>query len=43
MLRTIRKSTDRSYTIPIQKKCNKLIELVREYLNENNALVDLEK
>ena len=39
MLRTIRKSTDRSYTIPIQKKCNKLIELVREYLAENNALI----
>ena len=40
MLKTIRKSTDKSYIIPTQAKCNKLIVLVRKYLEENNALID---
>ena len=40
MLKTIRKSTDKSYIIPTQAKCNKLIKLVRKYLEENNALID---
>ena len=40
MIRTIRKSTDRNYIIPTQAKCNKLIDLVRKYLEENNALID---
>jgi len=40
MLKTIRKSTDRSYIIPTQTKCNKLIALVRKYLEENNSLID---
>jgi hypothetical protein len=40
MLKTIRKSTDKSYTIPTQLQCYKLIGLVRDYLKENNALVD---
>ena len=40
MLRTIRESTDENYIIPTQKKCNKLIDLVRKYLKENNELID---
>jgi hypothetical protein len=40
MLRTIRKSTDKSYTLPTQKLCYKLLEIVRNYLKENNALID---
>ena len=40
MLRTIRMSTDESYIIPTQTKCNKLIDLVRKYLKENNELID---
>jgi len=40
MLKTIRKSTDKSYIIPTQTKCNKLIVLVREYLEKNNSLID---
>lgn len=40
MLRTIRKSTNRSYIIPTQTKCNKLIDLVRKYLKENNSLIE---
>ena len=40
MLRTIRKSTDKSYTIPTQLQCYKLIGLVRNYLKENDALID---
>ncbi len=40
MLRTIRKSTDESYIIPTQKKCDKLMFLVRKYLEENNSLID---
>ena len=40
MLRTIRKSTDESYIIPTQKKCNKLMVLVRKYLEENNSLIE---
>lgn len=40
MLRTIRKSTDESYILPTQIKCNKLIDLVRKYLKENNELKD---
>jgi len=40
MLRTIRNSTDDSYIIPTQTKCNKLIALVRKYLEENNSLID---
>lgn len=40
MLRTIRKSTDESYIIPTQKKCDKLMVLVRKYLEENNSLID---
>jgi hypothetical protein len=40
MLRTIRESTDKNYIIPTQKKCNKLIVLVRKYLEENNSLID---
>jgi hypothetical protein len=40
MLRTIRKSTDESYIIPTQIKCNKLIDLVKKYLKENNELKD---
>ncbi len=39
MLKTIRNSTDHSYTIPVQNKCNKLLGLVRNYLIENNALI----
>jgi hypothetical protein len=40
MLRTIRKSTDKSYILPTQIKCNKLIDLVRKYLKENNSLIE---
>jgi len=40
MLRTIRESTDESYILPTQIKCNKLIDLVRKYLKENNELID---
>jgi hypothetical protein len=40
MLKTIRESTDENYIIPTQTKCNKLIDLVRKYLEENNALID---
>jgi hypothetical protein len=40
MLRNIRKSTDKSYIIPTQAKCNKLIVLVRKYLEENNSLIE---
>ena len=40
MLRTIRESTDENYIIPTQTKCNKLIDLVRKYLKENNELID---
>ena len=40
MLRTIRESTDMNYIIPTQTKCNKLIVLVRKYLEENNSLID---
>ncbi len=40
MLKTIRKSTDKSYIIPTQAKCNKLIDLVRKYLEENNSLIE---
>jgi hypothetical protein len=40
MLKTIRNSTDDSYIIPTQTKCNKLIALVRKYLEENNSLID---
>jgi len=40
MLRTIRESTDESYILPTQMKCNKLIDLVRKYLKENNELID---
>ena len=40
MLRTIRKSTDESYILPTQNKCNKLIVLVRKYLEENNSLIN---
>ena len=40
MLRTIRESTDENYIIPTQTKCNKLINLVRKYLKENNELID---
>ena len=40
MLRTIRNSTDDSYIIPTQTKCNKLIVLVRRYLEENNSLIE---
>ena len=40
MLRTIRESTDEIYIIPTQTKCNKLIDLVRKYLKENNELKD---
>jgi hypothetical protein len=40
MLRTIRESTDESYILPTQTKCNKLIDLVRKYLKENNELID---
>jgi hypothetical protein len=40
MLKTIRKSTDKSYIIPTQAKCNKLIDLVRKYLKENNSLIE---
>ena len=38
MLKIIRKSTDRSYILPAQKKCLELMVLVRKYLKENNAL-----
>ena len=38
MLKIIRKSTDRSYILPEQKKCLELMVLVRKYLKENNAL-----
>ena len=40
MLKTIRESTDEKYIIPTQTKCNKLIDLVRKYLKENNELKD---
>ena len=40
MLKTIRKSTDSKYTLPIQTQCNKLLGHVRNYLIENNALTD---
>ena len=40
MLKTIRESTDENYIIPTQTKCNKLIDLVRKYLEQNNALID---
>ena len=40
MLRTIRESTDENYILPTQTKCNKLINLVRKYLKENNELID---
>ena len=40
MLKTIRKSTDKTYIIPTQIKCNKLIDLVRKYLEENNSLIE---
>ena len=40
MIKTIRKSTDQNYILPTQAKCNKLIKLVRKYLEENNALID---
>ena len=40
MLRTIRESTDENYILPTQTKCNKLIDLVRKYLKENNELID---
>ncbi len=40
MLKTIRKSTDRLYTLPIQTQCNKLLGHVRNYLIENNALIE---
>jgi hypothetical protein len=40
MIKTIRKSTDQNYILPTQAKCNKLIVLVRKYLEENNALID---
>ena len=40
MLRTIRKSTDESYILPTQNKCNKLMVLVRKYLEENNSLIN---
>jgi hypothetical protein len=29
--------------MPAQEECNKLIELVKVYLKENNALIDLDK
>ena len=40
MLKTIRESTDEKYIIPTQTKCNKLIDLVRKYLEDNNELID---
>jgi len=39
-LNTIRKSSDRSQIIPIQANCLKLLEHVRNYLKENNALIE---
>jgi hypothetical protein len=42
-LSIIRTSTNRNQIVPTQEECNKLLELVRNYLIENNALVDLEK
>lgn len=40
MLSTIRKSTDRSQIKPIQDDCNSLLDKVRKYLLENNALIE---
>ena len=40
MLSTIKNSTDRSQIKPIQADCIKLLGLVRNYLQEHNALVD---
>lgn len=39
-LKTLRNSTDRSYIIPTQKKCYKLMELIRNYLKENNSILE---
>lgn len=43
MLSTIRKSTDKSYVLPIQADCIKLIQHVREYLEGNDALKEVLK
>lgn len=40
MLKTIRKSTDRMYTLPTQIQCNKLLSHVRNYLIENKSLIE---
>lgn len=40
MLRTIRNSTDRIFILPTQNKCYKLMELVRNYLKENNSMIE---
>jgi hypothetical protein len=42
-LSLIRTATNRYQIMPAQEECNKLIELVKVYLKENNALIDLDK
>jgi len=39
-LSTIRKSTDRSQILPTQAKCIEMLEHVRNYLKENNTLIE---
>ena len=43
MLSIIRKSTDKSYVLPIQADCIKLLQHVRKYLEEKDAFIEVSK
>jgi len=43
MLSIIRKSTDKSYVLPIQADCIKLLQHVRKYLEEKDAFIEVSR